>query len=135
MNPVVGEWIAKADGDHASAMRDLRARKNPNYDAACFHAQQCVEKYVKGIMQARGIRFGRIHDLALLLDECLDEYPLWESFRPDFKMLTQYAVVFRYPGEFATKADARQAVQAATRLRQEFRATPRRAGYPPANSG
>ncbi len=120
MNPIVNEWVAKGEADYASALRELRARKNPNYDSACFHAQQCVEKYLKGIMQARTIFFGKTHDLCVLLDSCLEKYALWESFRPDFKMLTQYAVLFRYPGESATKAEAREAVLAAAKLREEF---------------
>lgn len=120
MSPLVSEWIAKAEGDYSSALRELRARKNPNYDSACFHAQQCIEKYLKGIMQAHGIMFGKTHDLSLLLDACLIEYPLWESVRPDLQMLTQYSVAFRYPGESATKADAKESVQVATNLRKQF---------------
>ncbi len=45
MNPLTVEWVDKAEGDFTTALRELRARKSPNYDAACFHAQQCVEKY------------------------------------------------------------------------------------------
>lgn len=44
MNDLTIEWIAKAEGDFASAGREYRARRNPNYDAACFHAQQVAEK-------------------------------------------------------------------------------------------
>lgn len=40
MKPVTKDWIEKAEGDFATAQREMRARKNPNYDAACFHAQQ-----------------------------------------------------------------------------------------------
>ena len=123
MNPLVHEWVAKAEGDFASACREFHARKAPNYDAACFHAQQCVEKYVKGIMQGSGIPFGKTHDLGTLLDACLSQYPLWEGFRADMAMPTQYAVLFRYPGESATKAEAKQAVLAATGLRLQFRST------------
>ena len=47
MNPLTHEWIEKAEGDFTTAGRELRARKNPNYEAACFHAQQCAEKYLK----------------------------------------------------------------------------------------
>jgi HEPN domain-containing protein len=43
MKPLTQEWVKKAEGDFATAERELRARKNPNYDAVCFHAQQCVE--------------------------------------------------------------------------------------------
>lgn len=121
MNPLTLEWISKAEGDFVSAGRELRARKTPNYDSACFHAQQCVEKYIKGIMQEADIAFGKTHDLNRLLDTCLSQYPLWEGFRPDMAMLTQYAVLFRYPGESATKTEAKQAVDAATVLRRQFR--------------
>ncbi len=126
MNRPAKEWIAKAEGDYATAMRELRARKNPNYDAACFHAQQCIEKYLKGILQARQIGFVRMRDLCLLLNALVGEFPLWEPFRPDLEMLTQYAIAFRYPGETATKAEARQAVNTATKLRKVFRTTVKR---------
>ncbi len=43
MQPLTLEWVAKAEGDFSTAGRELRARKAPNYDAACFHAQQCFE--------------------------------------------------------------------------------------------
>jgi len=32
MNRPAKEWIVKAEGDYATALRELRARKNPNYD-------------------------------------------------------------------------------------------------------
>ena len=68
MNPLTHEWIEKAEGDFATAGRELRARKNPNYEAACFHAQQCAEKYLKAILQEQSIPFGRTHNLIALLD-------------------------------------------------------------------
>jgi len=47
MNPIVQEWIDKAEGDWNTARREYRVRKSPNYDAVCFHSQQCAEKYLK----------------------------------------------------------------------------------------
>ena len=44
------EWIEKAEADFISAGREYRARKQPNHDAACFFAQQCVEKYLKALL-------------------------------------------------------------------------------------
>jgi HEPN domain-containing protein len=52
MNLLTQEWISKAEGDFASSGRELRARKDPNYDSACFHAQQCAEKYLKAAYAA-----------------------------------------------------------------------------------
>ena len=121
IRPDVAEWVEKAESDFVSAGREYRARKMPNYDATCFHAQQCVEKYIKGALQAWEVPFAKTHDLTNLLDACLSRHPEWELFRDDFKMLTQYAVVFRYPGESATKEEAKQAVKVATVIREIIR--------------
>ena len=51
MKPTTAEWVAKAVGDFLTAGRELRARKSPNYDAVCFHAQQYAEKYLKAVLQ------------------------------------------------------------------------------------
>ena len=122
MNDIVREWLAKADGDYTTALREYRARKSPNYDAACFHAQQSIEKYLKGFLQSHGIAFAKIHSLPILLDQCLRISPMWESLRADMKDLTRYAVQFRYPGESADREDARAAVGIMKRCRQEIRA-------------
>ena len=47
MNQLTVEWVDKAEGDFLTALREFRVRKSPNYDAVCFHAQQCVKKYLK----------------------------------------------------------------------------------------
>ena len=62
-NPVVDEWISKAEGDYFSALREHRARKHVNRDSACFHAQQSVEKYLKAVLVDLGIAFAKTHDL------------------------------------------------------------------------
>lgn len=110
MKPVAREWIAKAEADFLSAQREFRARKHPNYDAACFFAQQCVEKYLKGRMADAGMVVPRTHDLAALLDALLPLEPLWEAARPRLETLTSYAAVFRYPGDSATRALAKAAI-------------------------
>lgn len=116
MNAQLKEWVAKADGDYASALREVRARKQPNYDSACFHAQQCIEKYLKAVLIKKRLPFSKVHDLEVLLDLCLSSYPLWEPMREDMQLLTQYAVQFRYPGESADKKEALQAVEAMKRV-------------------
>jgi HEPN domain-containing protein len=130
MNRVVAEWVAKAEGDYTSALRELRARKNPNYDSACFHAQQCAEKYLKGMLQVWQAPFPKTHDLAKLLDLCVSRHQEWEIFREALKMLTQYAVVFRYPGESATKDEAKHAVGVASTVRDIVRPLLHQKGSP-----
>ena len=120
MKASVKEWMAKAEGDRVSALRELRARKSPNYDSACFHAQQCIEKLLKATIDAHGGTVSKVHDLAVLLNACLPKYPLWEAMRGDLEMLSQYAVLFRYPGHSADRAKAGNAVAAMTRCRAEI---------------
>ena len=74
-NPLALEWLVKADADYVTANRELRARKMPNYDAACFHAQQCVEKLLKSMMIHQGIVPPRSHDLSYLLSLILPRRP------------------------------------------------------------
>ena len=115
------EWVEKAEADFATAGRELRARRQPNYDAACFHAQQCVEKYLKAKLVEVKIRFTKTHDLQRLLDLILPREPLWELFRPLLIELNRFAVAFRYPGESATREMAKTAVADAKAIRQRIR--------------
>ena len=121
MNPLTLEWVEKAEGDFATAGRELRARKNPNYDAACFHAQQSAEKYLKAILQEQSIPFGRTHNLIALLDLLLSRNGAWADARQHLEVLTVYAVSVRYPGESVDKSSAREAVRHATIVRSRAR--------------
>jgi len=118
MQPLTTEWITKAEADLATARRELRARTAPNYDAACFHAQQCAEKYLKALLQEAIIPFGKTHNLSLLLDLLEDHYPALAFIRPTLAILNVYAVEYRYPGESADKDIARQAVKMAEEVKQ-----------------
>jgi HEPN domain-containing protein len=109
MKPITAEWVAKAEADFATAQRESRVRKNPNYDGICFHYQQCAEKYLKARLCETDIPFGKIHDLVALLEQVLGVEPNWEIFRQDLAYLSDFAVTFRYPGESADKRSATDA--------------------------
>ena len=89
MKPLTREWVEKAEQDWNSLHREIRARKNPNYDAACFFAQQCVEKYLKARLNEGSVQFHKTHDLEALLNQALALKPLWTAFRPALKRLTK----------------------------------------------
>ena len=120
MQPATSEWVEKAEADFITAMREFRARKHPNYDAACFHAQQCAEKYLKAWLQENNISFGKTHDLIRLLS-LMPSVQSLEALRPDLAMLTAAAVEFRYPGESATRSNAKEAINTCIALRREIR--------------
>jgi len=117
MNPLTVEWIEKAEGDYHAAGLLLRARKHPNYDAACFHAQQCAEKYMKAVLHKSDKHSERTHELSALLDDLIGINPMWEALRPAAKTLSDYAVRFRYPGSSADRAMAKNAIQACAFVR------------------
>ena len=121
MKPLTREWIDKAEGDFATASREMRARKSPNYDAACFHAQQCVEKYFKALLQENSIPFGKSQHLISLLELSIGVEPSMEMFRPQLQSLNTYSVSIRYPGESADRMIAREALRITKTLRTQFR--------------
>jgi HEPN domain-containing protein len=92
MKPITQEWVNKAEGDFATAERELQVQQMSNYDAVCFHSQQCVEKYLKACLQEESIAFSRTHDLSILLDLLLPIFPTWATLLPNLDRLTAYAV-------------------------------------------
>ena len=121
MNPLVEEWILKATADLQTAKREARVRRNPNFDAVCFHSQQSVEKLLKAKLASLRRDIPRTHDLVQLLDAVLDVEPLWEAWKPALDELVSYAVEFRYPGEMATRDMAKQALKSAHVICKEIR--------------
>ncbi len=48
MPATMQEWIdKKAEADFGTASRELQVKQAANYDAVCFHTQQCVENISK----------------------------------------------------------------------------------------
>jgi len=121
MNPLVPEWVEKAEEDFTVAQRELRARKNPGYNAVCFHAQQCAEKYLKALLLEANIPFSKTHNLIMLLDLVLPLDPSWEIMRPELARLNGYSVHVRYPGESADKSIAREALASCREVRLRAR--------------
>ncbi len=65
---VVQEWILKAENDFKNATHTLKLGQDCPTDTVCFHAQQCVEKYLKATLVLEGIDFPRTHNLKSLLE-------------------------------------------------------------------
>jgi HEPN domain-containing protein len=80
--------------------------------------QQSAEKYLKAVLQEASIGFGKTHDLETLLQLAIPRHSSLNTLRSDCQRLNDYAVRYRYPGMDATVRQARQAVQAARRVRK-----------------
>ena len=111
MKKLVAEWVKKAEGDAGTAKREAKVKEAAtNWDAVCFHAQQAVEKYLKGLLQQNEITFSKTHDLSVLLNLILPVFPDLKELSDDLEWLSAFAVEFRYPGEEAVEEDAKSAL-------------------------
>jgi len=110
-------WVQHAEEDYALARSALR-RKQPLVYGACFHAQQCAEKYLKAMLVARGREFSKIHDLLVLNGECAQAGILLPMPEDQLSILSSYAVRVRYPGDTPTPDEAREALATARAVRR-----------------
>ncbi len=121
---VARQWMQKAENDLTNAAFTLQLGKDCPTDTVCFHAEQCVEKYLKALLVANGLDFPRTHQIAQLL------VLIPQNNRPllspeEQELFTDYAVSTRYPGDYEhiPLKEAREAVRIAKRVRREARAT------------
>ena len=117
---VVREWVVKAENDLTNAAHVLKLAAECPTDTVCFHAQQCVEKYLKALLVLDGIDFPKTHDIerltALLPARADVRLSAEEQGR-----LTDYATT-RYPGSGEILlTEARRAVVLARRVRKQVR--------------
>jgi HEPN domain-containing protein len=120
MKPLTHEWSQKAEGDYAVAATLWQA-ENPVYDAICFHAQQCLEKYLKAWLVELEIDFPKTHDLEALAKQCLPSLPDLAAFMDALRFLTSFAVEIRCPGTFAEHQDAEDCWQTSVQTRALIR--------------
>jgi len=93
-------WLGYARED-LEAAEVLLGADPPRLKQALFHAQQGSEKSLKAFLVAHDTAYPLTHNLTLLMDLCAE---LDASLRPRILpcvWLTQFAVRFRYPGDFA----------------------------------
>ena len=97
MNPLVQEWLQKADEDRRSAQILLRDPE-PLVTPAAFHLQQTAEKLLKALLVKKEITFERRHDLTYLLNRSAE--PTIREHLQVLNELSPFAVELRYPGDY-----------------------------------
>ena len=117
-NPLA--WVARAEEDYAMARSALR-RKRPLTYSACFHAQQCAEKYLKAALVARGKEFPKVHDLLELSHFCEQAGLIVPIEADQLDTLSSYAVQVRYPGNDPTPEEASEAIEITKAVRRFVR--------------
>ena len=122
INPLTLEEIRAAEEDWATVQILQQALRRDVYHSICFHAQQCVEKYLKAWLQEANLRVPRTHDLNALLDFIVPMHPEWRKWHTDFDTFEPYAVDVRYGKHLATAAEVENAVRVCTEVRHAVRA-------------
>lgn len=110
-------WIDHAEDDMNAAGKLVRGRK-PSIYGACFHAQQCAEKYMKALLVVKGKRFPMIHDLVMINNLLQQAEVTMEIPENALALLSSYAIRARYSGDRPEMEDAKEAIEIAKSVRK-----------------
>jgi len=116
MSEAINRWLAFARED--LRMAEL-ALAESIFNQVCFHAQQCVEKAIKGWLEQQGQAPPRTHRMADLL--ALLPYDLMGELSDELRLLDRFYIPTRYPdalpgmlpGGMPTQRDAEEALDLA----------------------
>ncbi len=109
------EWLGFARDDLSMAESGI---EKMIFNQACFHAQQGVEKALKGYLRSRGDSIPKTHSLNELLTLCRRLDDGFAELERDCERLDRYYIPTRYPdaspglgpGGSPTSEEAREAV-------------------------
>jgi HEPN domain-containing protein len=130
MKRATREWVRKAEKDYRLAKKLARGSE-PFHDQLCFHCQQSAEKYLKALLEERGIAVAKTHDLKKLFTTLQPHYPELRSVKRGLAFLTQFAVDTRYPGRSASKREAEAALRWTEQVRTAARTILKLPLHPP----
>lgn len=92
-------WLVKAQHDLAAA-RKLSTEPDSYLDTAIYHCQQAAEKAIKAFLVFQDQRFDKTHDLEVLIGLAQKYEAKFSTFLNIAVLLTPYAAMFRYPGDY-----------------------------------
>ncbi len=115
---VIINWIKKAENDLRNAKIVIKA-EDPPHDTICFHAQQCIEKYIKALLVYYKKEPPKLHDIGELITALKDEMPELYQILDEADELTDYAIGIRYPEEIfdISSEDSKKAVKTAEKIK------------------
>ena len=115
MNEIVKQWLESSDGD-LRAMETLQEVGGGMHVAACFHAQQCVEKLMKAVLIAGDADAPKIHDL-VTLSRLVRDLRGWTWDEGELDDLSRGAVTLRYPLAQPDEEEAARLAEVCRRVR------------------
>ncbi len=95
---IVQQWFRKAEHDLQNIRNNLNAEIIPT-DTVCFHAQQAIEKLLKGVLVANAVHISKTHDLVKLLTDVAGIVPELLPYEEQLEDISEYGVGVRYPDD------------------------------------
>lgn len=116
---IIKKWFSKGNNDLKNIENNLNSEIIPT-DTVCFHAQQAIEKYFKGVIVYLEKEISKTHDLVKLLSEITDFMPELLPLEEDIEKISEFAVESRYPDSFYEPVitDAQQAYKLAVKIKE-----------------
>lgn len=112
---IIQGWVRKAESDLRALKGSIEA---DSLDAACFHAQQAAEKFLKAFLSHVGEKFPFTHNLSKLVHLCIKNDPSFSELLTTVESLTPFAVELRYDDEFwPSLTVAEEALQSALKVK------------------
>lgn len=108
MKPPVLAWLQACEEDLAAA--EILMESKLASGAASFHAQQCVEKALKAVLEAYVERVPKIHDLDKLFHEANQHISI-EADSIIINKLNMLYIESRYPGAFGFLPDGKPSLK------------------------
>ncbi|HEY9871113.1 MAG TPA: HEPN domain-containing protein [Candidatus Obscuribacterales bacterium] len=109
------EWFENGDADLEAGR--VIVEHAGTFKMACFHAQQAIEKYLKGFLILHRRIFSKTHNLDNLRAECCDITAELTALPPDLKNITSYCAALYAPGVWPQKGEAEAALAVAEQVR------------------
>lgn len=88
------EWLQKAKDDLNWTKHNFEGKI---YYGTCFTAQQAVEKALKTFLLYHHKHLRKIHDLRVLVDDCISIDKEFAGLKKEAIMISPYYVETRYP--------------------------------------
>lgn len=89
MKKYTRQWVRKAESDLAVAQHLFTLKPAPS-DEICFHCQQAIEKYLKGLLSEHSLSIQKTHDLSILLQQLLPVDPTLRPLGQGLKRIARY---------------------------------------------
>ena len=95
----IEDWLKRSNSNLARAEAG-KVSSEVLYEDLCFDIQQAVEKVFKALCIKEGIDFPRTHNIEFLIEKLEKKGVKIPENIKKAKMLTEYAVETRYPGDY-----------------------------------